>query len=95
MFKTPMVLLLLILTTPALAGRTNVDTGENIPGADSVNTTQGDQQNSTTTDTSLVGRVSSLKIQGLNNPILYFTIDNQAGCTTQPNAYFLTKSDSD
>jgi hypothetical protein len=47
------------------------------------------------TNHSTTGQVSSLKIQSLHNPILYFTLDDPSGCASRPETYFLAADDPD
>ncbi len=58
-------------------------------------TTPGTGGAASTPEVSITGRVSSLRIQKANNPIVYFSLDNPAGCSVLPKAYFFAKSDVD
>lgn len=43
----------------------------------------------------VTGRVTSLRVQGLANPLLYFTLDDPAACNGSSEAYFFAGSDAD
>jgi len=43
----------------------------------------------------VMGRVASLRVQSLGNPVLYFTLDNSVACNGTAEAYFFARSDVD
>lgn len=43
----------------------------------------------------VTGRVTSLRLQKLGNPLVYFSLDDPRGCTAHPEVYFFDGNDPD
>ncbi len=43
----------------------------------------------------ITGRVTSLRLQKLGNPLVYFALDDPRGCTAHPEVYFYDGNDPD